>query len=113
MSVKIESRRQFIKIVVLGAASAPLAGALLQQSAQAADLPHIDEADATASALGYHHDTTKVDAAKYATHKPDQQCSGCNLAQAVQADGWLPCSIFPGKSANPKGWCAAWVKKAG
>jgi len=101
------SRRRFIELVVLGAVAAPLA-----RKAHAADLPHQDEADATAAALGYHHDTAAVDAAKFPNHKPDQTCAGCNLALAPQADGWQPCQIFPGKSVNPKGWCAAWVKKA-
>ena len=101
------SRRRFIELVVLGAVAAPLA-----REAHAVDLPHIEETDPTASALGYHHDATKVDAAKFPNHKPDQLCAGCNLALAPQADGWLPCQIFPGKSVNPKGWCAAYVKKA-
>jgi hypothetical protein len=111
MSESNTSRRRFIKIAVLGAASAPMLGGLLAQPA-AANLPALAEADPTAAALGYHEDTAKVDAAKYPNHKADQACSGCNLAQAAQADGRLPCSIFPGKSVNAKGWCAAWVKKA-
>ena len=99
------SRRRFIEIVVLGTVAAPLA-----RTAHAADLPHVDPADPTASALAYTNDTTSVDAAKYPKHQPDQACANCNLALAPQADGWMPCQIFPGKSVNPKGWCAAWVK---
>lgn len=106
-----DSRRRFIKSIVLGAATVPLIGEALFQSARAADLPHLAVTDPTAAALGYAEDTTTVDAAKYPNHKPDQICAGCNLAQAPQADGYLPCSIFPGKSVAPKGWCAAFVKK--
>ncbi len=105
------SRRRFIKIAVLGVASAPVLGGMLAQPA-AANLPPLSEADPTGSALGYHEDTTKVEAAKFPNHKNEQVCDNCSLAQALQADGRHPCSIFPGKSVNAKGWCAAWVKKA-
>ncbi len=112
MSESNNSRRRFIKIAVLGAATAPLLGGLAMVPA-AANLPALTEDDATAAALGYKSDTTKIDAAKYPNHKADQNCLNCNLHAAAQADGLLPCSIFPGKAVNPKGWCAAWVKKAG
>ena len=111
MSESNTSRRRFIKIAVLGAAAAPVVGGLAVQPA-AANLPALTEDDPTAKALGYHEDTTKVDAAKYPNHKNEQNCLNCNLHQAAQADGRLPCSIFPGKSVNAKGWCAAWVKMA-
>lgn len=112
MSASNFSRRGFIKIAVVGAASAPLAAGLVGQQAWA-NLPALTEDDATAKALGYVEDTTKVDAAKYPNHKNDQNCSNCNLAQAAQADGRHPCSIFPGKSVAANGWCATWVKKVG
>ena len=113
MTTPANSRRRFLEVVVLGAASAPALALLASHRAQAqAALPHLDESDPTAAALGYRHDTTAVDAAKYPNHKPEQTCANCNLAQAAQADGWMPCTIFPGKAVNPKGWCAAWVKKA-
>lgn len=112
MSAPASSRRRFLEIVVLGAAAVPVAATFAPSPAQAqAGLPHVEESDATASALGYRHDTTKVDAAKFPNHKAEQVCANCNLGQAAQADGWMPCSIFPGKAVNPKGWCAAWVKK--
>lgn len=104
------SRRRFIRLVVLGAAAAPLAS--VAQRACAAELPHLDEADSLASALGYHHDATKIDAAKYPAWKPDQTCANCKQALAPQADGWLPCALFPNKAVDPKGWCGAWIAKA-
>jgi hypothetical protein len=112
MSESNNSRRRFIKIAVLGAASAPLLGGLAMAPA-AANLPALTEDDPTAAALGYREDTTTVDAAKYPNHTNEQNCLNCNLHQPAQADGRLPCSIFPGKSVNAKGWCAAWVKMAG
>lgn len=113
MTAPASSRRRFLQVAVLGAAAVPVVAALAPAKANAqAALAHLDEADPTAAALGYRHDSSKVDAAKYPNHKPEQTCATCNLAQAPQADGWMPCSIFPGKAVNPKGWCAAWVKKA-
>ena len=104
------SRRRFL--VASGAAlAAPMGLALVSARVQAAELPHLDEADPTASALGYKHDASKVDAAKYPAHKPTQVCSGCSLVQGAAADAWRPCGIFPGKAVNAKGWCAAFAAK--
>ncbi len=106
------SRRDFIKIAAVGAASVPLAAGLVSQPAHA-NLPPLSPDDPTAKALGYVEDTKKVDKAKYPNHSPEQLCKNCNLAQAAQADGRHPCAIFPGKSVNGNGWCATWVKKVG
>jgi High potential iron-sulfur protein len=104
------SRRYFL--AASGAALiAPLGLALVSTRVQAAELPHLDEADATAAALGYKHDTAKVDAAKYPSHKPAQVCAGCSLVQGAATDAWRPCGIFPGKAVNAKGWCAAFAAK--
>jgi hypothetical protein len=103
------SRRQFLAI----SATVVAAAAVVPRIAHAQGaLPQIDEADPTAAALGYKHDTTKVDAAKYPSHKPTQACANCKLVQGADADAWRPCSIFPGKSVNAKGWCAAYAAKA-
>jgi hypothetical protein len=107
-----QDRRRFIKIAVLGAASAPLFGGLVARSANAADLPPLTADNPTAAALGYAEDSTTVDAAKFPTHVAGQACAVCNLSAAAQGDGRLPCSLYPGTSVNPKGWCAAYVKKA-
>ena len=103
------SRRQFLAISATMVAAAAVAPRIAH--AQGA-LPQIDEADPTAAALGYKHDTTKVDAAKYPNHKPAQNCANCKLVQGADADAWRPCSIFPGKTVNAKGWCAAYAAKA-
>lgn len=103
-----KGRRQTLATLVAGAAAVLLAPSL----AQAADeLPHLEESDPTANALGYHHDTAKVDAAKRPTHKPEQNCANCNLVQGTAGDAWRPCGLFPGKAVNANGWCAAWVAK--
>ena len=103
------SRRRFL--VASGAVVAvPLA--LAATRARAAELPHLDEADATASALGYRHDTGKVDGGKYPAHKATQTCAGCSLVQGAAADAWRPCGLFPGKAVAARGWCAAFAAKA-
>ena len=104
-------RRFFGQVAVAGVGVA--AGLTLTQSAFAQGaLPELTEADPTAAALGYKSDSSKVDAAKYPNHKPDQACAKCNLVQGKDGDALRPCSIFPGKAVNPKGWCAAFVPKA-
>lgn len=108
MSETCMGRRQALATLVAAASAALLAPAL----ANAADeLPHLEESDPTANALGYKHDTTQVDAAARPTHKPDQKCSNCNLVQGADGDAWRPCGLFPGKAVNANGWCAAWVLK--
>ena len=102
------SRRDFLK---LSLAAGALPAALAAGGAYAADLPHVDPKDPTAAALGYVEDTKQADATKFASHKPDQMCAGCNLIQGATGD-YRPCTIFPGKAVSAKGWCSAWVKKA-
>jgi hypothetical protein len=104
------SRRSFLKNSAL-AALVPLGLSAVAQRVHAAELPHLDEADPTAAALGYKHDTSKVDSAKYPAHKPAQICDGCTLIQGTAGEAWRPCGIFPGKAVNAKGWCAAFAAK--
>jgi hypothetical protein len=89
----------------------PMGLAVVAHRVQAAELPHLEETDPTAAALGYKHDTSKVDAAKYPNHKPAQVCMGCSLVQGTDAEAWRPCGIFPGKAVASKGWCAAFAAK--
>lgn len=104
------SRRKFIKLCVLSTAAVP-ALSLLNNKALADDaMPHLDPADAQASALGYVHDTTKVDAAKYPQHKAEQTCANCQLIQGDSGE-WRGCPLFAGKAVNENGWCVSWVQK--
>lgn len=101
------SRRQFILTVVPAAA---LAATATRTSAQAARL---EESDPAATALGYKHDATKVDKAKFPKFAAGQLCSNCTLYQTKKPDdAWAPCGAFGGRQVAAKGWCAAWVKKA-
>ena len=72
----------------------------------------VDEADETASALGYKHDTTKIDGKKYTTHKPEQKCSNCQFWQGAATDAWAGCSMFGRKQIANAGWCLAYKKVA-
>ena len=104
----INQRRSFL--ITLVAAS----GATSALNAAAQGTPaHVDEADDTAMALGYKHDTTKVDAKKYPSHTAAQKCNNCSFWQAGAADAWGGCAMFGRKHVNAAGWCTAWAKKPG
>jgi len=100
------TRRRFIKLTVAGLAAAPMAAALLSNTALAADM--VNEADPTAKALNYVADATK------SAKRTDKAatCATCTLytGKADAADG--PCGVFPGKAVSAKGWCSSWIKKA-
>ncbi len=97
----VANRRTFLIVAAL---------ASVQARAQA-PVAKLDEADPQAVALGYKHDTTKVDAKKYPQHAATQYCANCQLYQGQPKDAWAPCPLFAGKQVAAKGWCSAWVKK--
>jgi len=102
----LENRRRFIKLGVAGLAAAPLAAALFNGAAEAAET--LSESDPMAVALGYKADATKAPGRKDNT----ATCANCNFysGKPGAADG--PCSVFGGKLVAAKGWCNAWAKKA-
>lgn len=98
------NRRVFI--MQLAAGSSLLAASAVSAQAK------IDEADPQAAAVGYKHDTTKVDAKKYPKHDKAQKCSNCQLYQGKAADAWGGCPLFGAKQVAGNGWCSAYAKKA-
>jgi anaerobic selenocysteine-containing dehydrogenase len=102
-------RRDFLKAGSLAVVSAAIAGSVDNAAAQSAK---VEEKDPQAQSLGYKHDATKVDKAKFATYQTGQTCGNCTLYQGKPADAWGGCPIFPGKQVAGKGWCSAYVKKA-
>jgi hypothetical protein len=106
------TRRRFFGQVAVAGVGVAAGMTLGQQAFAQGALPELSETEPTAAALGYKADTTKVDAAKYPNHKPEQNCAGCNLIQGTAGDKLRPCAIVPGKSVNANGWCAAFVPKA-
>ncbi len=102
--MKQTNRRVFI--MQLAAGSSLLAAGAAQAQAK------IDEKDPQAAAVGYLHDTTKVDAKKYPKHDKAQKCSNCQLYQGKASDAWGGCPLFAGKQVAGNGWCTAYAKKA-
>ncbi|MDX1569774.1 MAG: high-potential iron-sulfur protein [Xanthomonadales bacterium] len=100
------TRRQFSQLCVGLASSAAIPSLALAE-----DLPKLEESDAQASALGYHHDAAKVDTSEYPVYQEGSQCANCMLFQGAADAEWGPCGIFPGKQVKASGWCTAWAKK--
>jgi hypothetical protein len=102
-------RRDFLKAGSLAMVSAAMASSAANAAAPAARL---DEKDPQAQSLGYKHDATKVDKAKFPKYAAGQTCANCTLYQGKPTDAWAGCPIFANKQVAAKGWCSAWVKKA-
>lgn len=108
------SRRRFLTIAVVAAASAPLAlrsldaDAAAPPPAAAKPLPKLAATDPTAKALAYAEDATKV---KHAAFKPGSNCANCNFFKGAKGAATGPCTLFPKNSVVSKGWCSAWAKK--
>ena len=103
------SRRRFFAATGTALGAAAIVSAL-PRVARADDLPHLALTDPTASALNYTEDASKVDEAKAPTYVAGSACANCNFFQGAAA-AWGPCSLFPGKAVNAKGWCAGYAKK--
>ncbi|MCA3131726.1 MAG: high-potential iron-sulfur protein [Betaproteobacteria bacterium] len=108
MQHSLRQRRRFLGA---GASALAVASGLVSASARAQGAK-LDEKDPQAVGLGYRHDTTKVDAAKFPKHTAQQQCSNCALFQGKASDAWGGCPLFAGRQVAGKGWCSAWAKKA-
>ena len=102
------SRRNFV-LAVLPAAALTAAAA---RPASAQQPARLQETDAAAVALGYRHDATKVDKARFPTYAASRVCANCSLYAAKGNEEWAPCAAVGNRLVNAKGWCAAWVKKA-
>ena len=87
-------------------------GVALATHAQAQTPALVDEKDPQAAALGYVADAKRVDAKKYSTYAPGQNCASCALYQGKAGDKAGACPLFAGKMVAATGWCSAWAKKA-
>jgi hypothetical protein len=101
-----KTRRSVLRGSVAAGAAALLAAALPASRSRAADLPEVSETDPTAKGLKYVADATK-------SERTDQSqfCHSCRYYKGTGATGKGPCDLFPGKSVNAEGWCAAYMKK--
>ena len=104
----MSNRRIFLKSLSQIAAASAM-GVAIGARAQAAK---VDEANPQAVALGYKHDTTKIDKIKYPNHTVAQQCGNCALFQGKVGDATGGCPLFAGKMVATTGWCSAYSKKA-
>ena len=102
MSEKPLSRRRFLLGAAIAASALPLIGRVTP--VQAAPLPRLPMTHPQAKALAYVEDATKAPA----TRKPGSICANCQFFTAANG----ACTLFAGFSVAPKGWCAAWAKKA-
>jgi hypothetical protein len=102
------SRRIFLTQITALGASAQVLSAMAQSSAA-----QVDEASETAVALGYLHDTTKVDSKKYPQHQAAQRCVNCSFWQGKPDAAWAGCAMFGRKQVAAAGWCQVWAKVPG
>jgi hypothetical protein len=84
---------------------------LAATSAQAA-LKKVEESEPKATAIGYRHDSTKVDQVRYPKHDAGQKCLNC-LAWAPEkpADEWGECDLMSDRMVNRNGWCSSYKKQ--
>lgn len=101
------SRRRFVAQLVVAGGATFVTRSFAQAGA------HVDEADEQAVALGYKHDTTRVDATKYPKHAAAQRCSNCSFWQGKPDDAWAGCAMFGRKHVANGGWCQVWAKVPG
>ncbi len=101
--------RRIVVFRTLASACAVLVSPIAARAAPA----RVEESDETAQALGYKHDTTKVDKARYPKHTAEQRCSNCSFWQGSASDEWGGCAMFGRKQIAAGGWCNAWAKKPG
>jgi hypothetical protein len=97
------SRRRFLLTAAVAATVVPFLGHA--EAARAAALKPLPVTHPTAKALSYVLDASKVTAPAY---KKGSNCANCQFFTA----GTGACSLFPGFSVAPKGWCSAWAKRA-
>ncbi len=106
------SRRVLLGRAVVAAATLAAVTVRTAQGAEPAGYTHLDPKDPSAAALGYVSDAKTVDATKYKSYKPGQQCASCLQLQGAPPDAWRPCILYPKKLVNVNGWCSGYVKKA-
>lgn len=103
-----ESRRIFFTQLAAVGAAIPVGQAWAQSGAA-----QVEESSETAVALGYLHDTTKVDAKKYPQHQASQRCVNCSFWQGKSDAAWAGCAMFGRKQVAAAGWCQVWAKVPG
>ncbi len=97
-------RRRFLIQASLAAIAVPVALRWPAQArAETKPLIPLPVTNSQARMLTYATDASLV---KAANHKPGSTCANCQLFTASTG----ACSLFPGYSVEPKGWCSGWTK---
>jgi hypothetical protein len=74
-----------------------------------AALKKVEENEPKAVAVGYRHDTTKVDKARYPKHQATQNCANClAYAPANPTDEWGECDLMSDRLVFKDGWCSSY-----
>lgn len=95
------TRRVFIAV-----GAAPV---YLMAGAAQANLKKAEENEPKALAVGYRHDTSKVDRARYPKHQPSQNCANClAYAPAKPTDEWGECDLMSDRLVHRNGWCSSY-----
>lgn len=101
-------RRAVLKSVLI----ALPATALARNAAAQDSLPHMDESESLAKAMGYVHDAKQINADQVPQYKAGSNCANCTQLQGKDGEEWRPCKLFAGKLVNSHGWCKVWQPKA-
>jgi hypothetical protein len=71
--------------------------------------PRVDENESKAAAIGYRHDSAKVDKARYPKHETSRQCQNClAFAPEKPSDEWVECDLMSDRLVHRSGWCSAY-----
>jgi hypothetical protein len=98
------------RIVLLMPAVAGLS--CLHGRAAHAQTVKVDEGEPKATAIGYRHDSAKVDGARYPKHDAAQRCHNClAFAPDKPADEWGECDLMSDRLVHRDGWCSSYKKK--
>lgn len=74
-----------------------------------AALKKVEENEPKAVAVGYRHDTAKVDKARYPKHQPNQHCANCLAYEPAQPiDAWGECDLMSDRLVFKDGWCSSY-----
>jgi len=77
-------------------------------------LKKVEETEPKATAIGYKHDSARVDKARYAKHDVAQRCHNClAFAPDKPTDEWGECDLMSDRLVHRNGWCSSYKKKKG
>lgn len=100
-------RRAVLKIALTALPVVTIA----REAAAEQALPHMDENESLAKAMGYVHDARKIDPNTVPQYKAGSTCANCMQLKGQEGEEWRPCALFTGKLVNAHGWCKVWQPK--